>query len=159
MPGFSYVEDPRFPRHKEVAFAVRDYIADAINGEPDVKAMNERIYARRRRYGAFDPEVYKENLYRGVMIPAALRGMRKNPSARSFMACYPEITVFSASTEAPDETASGDWLKLVCTAGLAFDLAHLRFLYDSRYQVKRSERELKDCISLSVRRERPVLPP
>ena len=159
MPGFSYIEDPRFPRHKEVAFAIRDYIADAINSEPDVKAMNERMYARRRRYGSFDPEVYKENLYRGVMMPAALRGTRKNPAGRGFMTRYPEITVFEGSTEAPDETASGPWMELVCKAGLAFDLAHLRFLYDSKYEVKRSERELKDCIALSVRRERPVLPP
>ncbi|MFB0543462.1 MAG: M14 family metallopeptidase, partial [Candidatus Bathyarchaeia archaeon] len=159
MPGFSYVEDPRFPRHKEVAFAIRDYIVEGINGAPGVKAMNERMYARRRRYGAFDPEVYKENLYRGVMIPAALRGMRKNPAARSFMARYPEITVFSGSTEAPDETASGDWLELVCTAGLAFDLAHLRFLYDSQYEVKRYEGEWRDCVSFSVERKRPVLPP
>ena len=157
MPGFSYLEDPRFPRHKEVAFAIRDYIANAINGEPEVKAMNERMYARRRRYGVFDPEVYKENLYRGVMIPAALRGTKKNPAGRGFMTRYPEITVFEGSTEAPDETASGDWLKLVCTAGLAFDLAHLRFLYDSKYEVKRSERELKDGVALAVRRERPVL--
>jgi hypothetical protein len=158
MPGFSYIEDPRFPRHKEVAFAIRDYIADAINGEPEVKAMNERMYARRRRWGAFDPEAFKENLYRGVMIPAALRGTKKNPAGRGFMTRYPEITVFEGSTEAPDETASGDWMELVCKAGLAFDLAHLRFLYDSKYEVKRTEGEMKNGVALAMKRERPALP-
>ncbi|MCD6263905.1 hypothetical protein J7L60_05820, partial [Candidatus Bathyarchaeota archaeon] len=158
MPRLSYVEDPRFPRHKEVALAIRDYIVEAINSDPRVRAMNERMYARYRKYGSFDPEVYKENLYRGVLIYTALKGTRKNPASRGFMARHPEITVFEAGTEAPDETASGPWLELVCTAGLAFGLAHLRFLHDAQYELKRSEREVKGCVALSVRRPRPVLP-
>ena len=158
IPGFNYVEDLRFPKHRDVAFAVRDYIVDGINSSPQVRAMNERMYARRRRYGRFDPEVYKEGLYRGVMVNTALRGVRKNPASTGFMTRYPEITVLEGSTEAPDETASGDWLELVCSAGLAYDLAHLRFLYNSKYEVKRYCREWKNCIVLSLARPRPVLP-
>jgi hypothetical protein len=26
MPGFDYVDDPRYPRHKEAAFRIREYI-------------------------------------------------------------------------------------------------------------------------------------
>ncbi len=34
MPGFGYTDDPRFPRHKDAAFEIRDYITEAINASP-----------------------------------------------------------------------------------------------------------------------------
>ena len=57
IPGFSYTDDARFPRHKEAAFEIRDYITKAINAAEDVYAMNQRNYDRYRRYGAdFDDQ-------------------------------------------------------------------------------------------------------
>ncbi len=56
MPNFKYVEDPKYPHHKEVAYALRDYIAKGINSLPEVQALNKRAYSRYDRYGGrFDP--------------------------------------------------------------------------------------------------------
>jgi hypothetical protein len=40
----------------------------------------------------------------------------------------PDITWDSGYTEAPDETAHGDYMKLMASAGLAFDRVHLNYL-------------------------------
>ena len=42
MPGFSYIDDPSFPRHKAAAFKIRDYITAGINSNRDVFEMNQR---------------------------------------------------------------------------------------------------------------------
>ena len=49
MPGFGYLDDPRYPRHKDAAFAIRDLITEHINAVPEVRALNRRAYARYRR--------------------------------------------------------------------------------------------------------------
>ena len=60
MPGFSFIDNPNFPRHKEAAFQIRDYITSGINSNQDVFEMNQRNYARYRRYGAnFDPRDFQ----------------------------------------------------------------------------------------------------
>jgi hypothetical protein len=38
---------------------------------------------------------------------------------------------------APDETARGDWMKLVATAGLQWDKASLDYLVRGRHEVER----------------------
>ncbi len=160
IPGFSYVQDPRYPKHKEVAFALRDRIAEAINSDARLRELNQRMYARYRKYGVqWDPKTFKEDLHKGVRIYTAIKGVRPSPNAPSFMGRYPGVTVFESGTEAPDETARGEWLELVATAGLLFDLAHVRFLYESQYEVKRSEEETANGVRLAVSRKRPVLPP
>jgi hypothetical protein len=160
IPGFSYIQDPRYPKHKDVAFAIRDYIVDGITSDARVRALNERMYARYQKYGVdWDPKTFKEDIYRGVKIYSAIKGARQSGTSASFMARFPGVTVMDGTTEAPDETARGAWLDMVATAGLSFDLAHLKFLYESQYEVKRSEEESVNSIRLSVSRRRPVLPP
>jgi hypothetical protein len=75
MPGFDYVDDPRHPRHKEAAFAIRDYITKAISSDPEIHAMNQRNYDRYYRYGGeFDPEDFKLPMVDGVLIHTAIKG-------------------------------------------------------------------------------------
>ncbi len=75
IPRFSYTDDARFPRHKDAAFQIRDYIVEAINEAEDVYAMNQRNYGRYRRYGeAFDDEeVFKVPMVDDVMIHTAIK--------------------------------------------------------------------------------------
>ncbi|MGH9334143.1 MAG: M14 family metallopeptidase, partial [Vicinamibacteria bacterium] len=128
MPGFEYIDDPRFPRHKEAAFRIRDYITRAINSNPDVYAMNQRNYDRYDRYGGrFDEEVFKLPMVDEVLIYTALKGERA-PEPGSDRGFNPKVTIWSGVTEAPDETAEGDWLKLVASAGLSWDRAILQYL-------------------------------
>ena len=48
MPGFGYVDNPSFPRHRDAAFEIRDYITRGINSNRDVHDLNQRSYARYR---------------------------------------------------------------------------------------------------------------
>jgi len=68
----------------------------------------------------------------------------------------PNITLFEGVTEAPDETAHGDWMKLVCQAGLTWDEANLDYLVQTEYKVDRQGSEFwGGGVSLSENRPRP----
>ena len=63
------------------------------------------------------------DLSNGVLIYMAIKGARADVGGRGgrgggdYMTRQPNITIFFGSTEAPDETAHGDWMTLVATMG------------------------------------------
>jgi len=155
MPGFDYLDDPRHPRHKEAAFAIRDYITEAISSDPEIHAMNERNYDRYDRYGGqFGEEDFKLPMVGGVLIHTALKGSRA-PAPGSSRDFNPKVTIWSGTTEAPDETAEGDWLKLVARAGLKWDQAILQYLLDGKHTVERKGASFFGGVSLGLDRPRP----
>jgi hypothetical protein len=156
IPGFSYLDDPRYPRHKEAAFAIRDLITEHINAAPDVRALNERAYARYARYGFdHDNENFKLDFSDDVLIYTAIKGSRASAGSRSFMARNPRVTIWSGSTEAPDEPAHGAWMELVATAGLQWDKAILQYLVDGNHEVERDGSEFFEGVRLTMHRPRP----
>ena len=155
MPGFGYLDDPAFPRHKEAAFKIRDYITAGINSNRDVFEMNQRTYDRYRRYGAdFDTEVFRLPMTDSVMIHMPLKGSRGFGGGGSFS---PRITIWSGITEAPDETAYGPWMELVAKAGLSWDQAILDYLYDGDHKVERSGSAFLGGATLRMSRTRPPI--
>ena len=75
------------------------------------------------------------------------------------MASWPQVTFVSGGTEAPDETAQGQWLDLVTKPGFSYLMAHLRYLRDGRYTVELVEEEgQRDSTSRTLLRVRPVKP-
>ena len=151
MPGFGYIDDPAYPRHKDAAFKIRDYITAGINSNRDVFDMNQRNYDRYRRYGAaFDPEVFRLPLTDSVLIEMPLKGSRGGGGGYN-----PRITIWSGTTEAPDETAHGPWMDLVAKAGLSWDQAILDYLYDGNHKVERSGSGFRGGVTLRMGRERP----
>src|SRR5262249_8249905 len=81
------------------------------------------------------------------------------PLARATMNQWPQVTFFSGGTEAPDETAQGEWLNLVAKAGFSYLMANVKYLRDGRYTVQRIEEDAaRDAVSLTTVRIRPVLP-
>ena len=155
MPGFGYIDDPSFPRHKEAAFKIRDYITAGINSNRDVFEMNQRNYDRYRRYGAdFDSEVFRLPLTDSVLIEMPLKGSRGGDGGGSFS---PRITIWSGTTEAPDETAYGPWMELVAKAGLSWDQAILDYLYDGDHKVERSGSAFLGGVTLRMSRTRPPI--
>jgi hypothetical protein len=164
-----WVGGSKYPHHKEVALALRDYVIDAVRNVPGLLETNGRMDSRFDRYGRFNPEEYKSEYYRGIRISQELRSYDPDspfvsPLAdlnqpQDFAEKYPNVTVrFGHRTESPDETARGDWMKLFAAAGLQYDLASLRYLYDSRYEVKHTQEREGNSIRLATIRPRPPLP-
>jgi hypothetical protein len=115
--------------------------------------------ARYERFGQrWDPDYMLQPIVGGVRIYMALKGTEPSPTAQSFMGRYPAVTYDDAYTEAPDETAYGDYLKLVASAGLAFDKVHLNYLAQGELRIKRTEKVYADGVQWKVERERPILP-
>ena len=151
IPSFGYLDSPDHPRHKDAAFKIRDYITEAINSNPDVFELNQRTYDRYRRYGAeFDPEVFRLPMTDSVLIHMPLKGSTGGGGGFD-----PAITIWSGITEAPDETAYGDWMELVAKAGLSWDQAILDYLHDGNHEVKRSGSSFFGGVSLRLNRPRP----
>ena len=135
VPGFNFVDDKRNPEFEKAQFAILDSVAAAITGTPAVNAMNRRLYARYQKYGKQDEENFREYFRNGILVYQSLRGRELGagggrggagapaaapaPPADAGLLNSPRVTYFSVTTEAPDETARGDWLQLVASAGLA----------------------------------------
>lgn len=158
-PGFGFVDDPKFPRHKDAAFKIRDMFSRNVNAAPDVRALNERAYARYTRYGhAFDSTNFKLDFTNDVLIYSAIKGSKASPTSQDFMARNPNVTIWAGGTEAPDETAHGAWMQLVATAGLQWDKAILEYLVQGDHQIERKEDVFHGGVSLSMTRPRPPKP-
>jgi hypothetical protein len=176
------LRDPRYPNHAEATQALRDAIVREINANPDVRAMDLRHQARYRKWAyGFGPYVFNQEIYKDTAIyysdpetgePSGSRrfgaGRGGNPAGefagaggggRFSMSAWPQVTFFSGGTEAPDETAQGEWLNLVAKAGFSYLMANVKYLRDGQYAVQRIEEDAaRDAVSLTTVRIRPVLP-
>jgi hypothetical protein len=151
MPGFGYVDSPEFPRHKDAAFQIRDYITRGINSNRDVFEFNQRMYGRYERYGArFDEDVFNLPMTDSVLIEMPLKGSTGQGGGYN-----PRVTIWSGTTEAPDETAYGPYMELMGKAGLSWDQAITDYLYEGEHEVKRSGSRFFGGVSIQMNRPRP----
>ena len=155
IPGFTPVDDPDHPEIGRAQMAILDTMAAAVTRIPEVAAMSERQYARYARYGRQQVDGFREHFHEGMLIYTALRGRRATGSGPT----DPRIMTFSATTEAPDETARGAWLDLMAQVGLEHNLAMARYLAGGEHRVRREAEAAGDGAVRRVFRERPVLPP
>src|SRR4051812_4211901 len=178
------LRDPRYPNHADATEALREAIVREINANPDVRAMDLRHQARYRKWAyGFGPYVFNQEVYKDTAIyysdpetgePSGSRrfgaGRGGNPAGeggggpaggtgRFSMNAWPQVTFFSGGTEAPDETAQGEWLTLVSKAGFSYLMASLKYLKDGQYTIHRIEEDApRDGASLTTVRIRPVMP-
>jgi hypothetical protein len=173
--NLSGVRDPREPDLIQATEALREDIVRGINANADVRAMNLRSQARYRKWAyGFSPSVYGQEIYKDTAIyytdpeTGEARGSRRIPApgqaggrggGRGQMGQYPQVTFDVGMTEAPDETAQGEWLNLVSKAGFSFLMAHVNYLRDGQYTIDRIEEAgLRDAVSITNLRVRPVKP-
>lgn len=166
--SIGYLGDDEHPKSRTVAYALRDKIVDEMAKTPGVLEMNARENDRYERYQHWDEESYQQPIYKGVRINMALKGMDNGMTGGragagavgigGLMVRYPEITYDDGYTEVPDETAYGDFLHLVASAGLAFDHAHLDYINEGKLDIKRTQRDAGEGVTWRVERKRPILP-
>ena len=164
--SLGYLGDDEHPDSRTVTYAIREKIVGEMAKTPGVLELNAHENDRYERYQHWDAESYQQPIYKGVRINMALKGQdtgaRGNTGANvgigGLMVRYPEITYDDGYTEAPDETAYGDFLHLVASAGLAYDHAHLDYLTEGKLNVKRTQRDATDGVTWQVERKRPIMP-
>ncbi|MFC1530592.1 M14 family metallopeptidase, partial [Gemmatimonadota bacterium] len=154
IPGFSWIDDERYPEIETAHRAITDSLLTAVTSVTDVDAANRRIYDRYLKYSRQDEETHREYFYRGIQLEAGLRGRRISGSGVT----GPKVTYFTLTTEAADETAYGDWLDLMARAGLSSSQALLNYLYHGVNEVERENRVNGGYVTRSVRRVKPVAP-
>ena len=157
MPGFAWLDDARYPRHKDEQMKLLAMITEYAKQVPETVALNARVaYDRYKRYSFdFDQKNFKLDFTNGVLVYKSIKGARANPTSPDFMTRNPNVTIWDGVTEAPDETARGDWMKLVANAGLQWDKAILDYLVQGRHEVERKLDPFWNGVTLSMNRPRP----
>jgi Zinc carboxypeptidase len=164
--SLGYLGDDEHPESRTVTYALREKIVAEMAKTPGVLEMNAHENDRYERFQHWEEESYQQPIYKGVRINMALKGQdsgaRGNTGASvgigGLMVRYPEITYDDGYTEAPDETAYGDFLHLVASAGLAYDHAHLDYLTEGKLNIKRTQKDAAEGVTWQVERKRPILP-
>jgi hypothetical protein len=165
--SLGYLGDDDHPESRIFTYALREKIVAEMAKAPGVLEMNAHENDRYARYQLFDEESYQQPIYKGVRINMALKGQGAARAGAGgagavgiggLMVRYPDITYDDGYTEAPDETAYGDFLKLVAGAGLAYDHAHLDYMTEGKLDVKRTQRDTSDGVAWKIERKRPIMP-
>lgn len=176
--SMGYLRDEQHPYSKVVAFAIRDRIVEAERGVPSLLPLEDRMNSRYQRFGQrWQPRDMFQPIVNGIRIYMALKGSAgagrggaggdapaggaggaATPGSGGVSGLSPDITWDAAYTEAPDETAHGDYMRLMASAGLAFDYVHLRYLADGDLRVTRTERDAAGGVQFRIDRPRPILP-
>ena len=163
----------RYPELSAATEALRESIVREMNSNVNVHNMNVSHQTRYRRWGyGFGPFTYGQEIYKDTAIyysdleTGEPRGNRRlntprlQPGVRPAMGGWPQVTFFSGGTEAPDETAQGEWLNLVAKAGFSYLMASVKYLQNGEYDLERIEEAAgqQDAVSLTMLRVRPVRP-
>ena len=176
--SLGYLRDDTHPHSKQIAFAIQERIVEAERAVPGLLALEQRMNSRYERFGQrWQPKNMFQPLVNDIRIYMALKGTAGRggasagegatgaanpapaPGSGGVTGLSPDITWDAGYTEAPDETAHGEYLKLMAAAGLAFDYVHLNYLAGGDLRVTHTEREASGGVLWRVERARPILPP
>ena len=162
--SLGYERDDTHPYSEKIAYEIRDRIVEAERGVPGLLDLETRMNSRYQRFGQrWQPENMQQPIVNGIRIYMALKGSGGGrggtaPGSGGVGNISPDVTWDSGYTEAPDETAHGDYMKLMASAGLAFDRVHLQYLANSKLRIRRTEREQAGRVTWRIERQRPNLP-
>lgn len=157
--SLGYLDGPNYPNNKDIAYELRERIADNFATVPTAMTLEDRLNGRYDRYGVpWEPRSFQQQIYKGVRIYMSLKGVNAAPGGEGFMSRFPKVTWDEGYTEAPDETAHGDYLQLLAAMGLAYDHAHLTYLDEGEFKITHMEKDYSNSVTWKVERERPILP-
>ena len=169
--SLTYLRDDTHVYSEKIAYELQDRIVEAERGVPGLLDLENRMNARYERYGQrWQPENMQQPVVDGIRIYMSLKGSagrggagagaggQAAPGSGGVGGISPDVTWDSGYTEAPDETAHGDYMKLMASAGLAFDRVHLQYLAHGKLRINRTEREQAGKVTWRIERLRPNLP-
>ena len=168
--SLGFLRGDNYPYSQKIAYEIQDRIAAAQRNVPGLLDLETRMNARYQRFGQkWQPENMQQPLVNDIRIYMALKGQDANggggrgggnvaPGSGGVGGVSPDVTWDTGYTEAPDETAHGEYMKLMASAGLAFDRVHLEYLAKARLRINRTEREQAGRVTWRVERLRPNLP-
>lgn len=142
---------PLYPDHREAGRVLRRLIAAELNADPASVASNRKFYERYERWAArWAPHMNALEVEDGVNIFAKRRGPTESRMTPRAQATFNEQT-----PELMDETATGDWLEFLCSQGLAYLRAHVKYLERAEFPFVRLEEEVRQRVRLTLVRGRP----
>jgi len=156
IPGFNWIEDDKYPELMQAQKALTDAVVTAVTSQKEVDAANKRVYKRYIKYGRQDLKTYREYFYKGIQFEARMKARKIKKTDTGITG--PHVTYFSIVTEAADETARKDWLKLMCRAGLAHSTALLKYLSEGENRITKEVKDYNDFVIRRIFRKKPVLP-
>lgn len=162
--SLGYLRDDTHPYSEKIAYEIRDRIVEAERKVPGLLDLETRMNSRYQRFGQrWQPENMQQPVVGGIRIYMALKGSGGGrggaaPGSGGVGNISPDVTWDSGYTEAPDETAHGDYMKLMASAGLAFDRVHLEYLAKGKLRINHTQREQGGKVTWRVERLRPNLP-
>jgi hypothetical protein len=172
--SLGYLRDADHPYSMKISYALRDQIVEAERNVPGLLPLETRMNDRYERFGQrWQPRDMFQPIVNGIRIYMSLKGTAGRggaaaggagaagaaaPGSGGVGGLSPDITWDAGYTEAPDETAHGDYMKLLASAGLAFDYVHLKYLAEGKLRITRTQREVPGGVQWRVERARPILP-
>lgn len=150
-----YVDDDRYPEHKQAAIALRDAVSAAMH-DTDIGQLNEVIGASYRFWGRErDPGRFPGEFHNGMLWH--ITGSPANPEGRGFASRFPSTTVLSWVTEVNDETADGAHLERTARAHLLANAAMLDLMAGTAVLPRLQRLENNDgTVTYQVTRKRPL---
>lgn len=153
MPGYGWLDDLEHPEYKTASLGVLDVVTKAIRGSEEMQRANERAYRTYTKYRSHDKD-FVENYENDVLVYKSIKGSELDENSIT----GPKITYVRHTTESPDETAYGDWLKMITKAGIAHTEAALRYLYEGQNRIEEIHSEDGGYLLQKKYRIKPVVP-
>ncbi len=151
---FKALSLPIYEDDKDAGTALIKLIAAELAADPAIAASNRTFYDRYDRWAArWAPHMDPLEITDGLAIFAKRRGPTENR-----MTPRTRTTFADETPELMDETATGDWLEFLCTQGLAYLRAHVKYLMGAEFPVVRIEEEVRGRARLTLVRGRPGKP-
>ncbi|MGD2246054.1 MAG: M14 family metallopeptidase [Candidatus Aminicenantes bacterium] len=152
--GFVYYRSlslPIYEKWKRAGTELKETLIEAMTADHEIKESNKKFYDRYFRWAArWQPHMNYLEIDNGLNLYAKRRSSRA-----SRLSSRRQLTFVEETPELMDETAHGSWLEFLVRQGLAYLMAHVKYLSQTEFEIVRIEEESRERISIQFVRSRP----
>lgn len=148
---FRALSIPLYKKWMEAGGKLKEFIIEELNANKRISESNKKFYDRYFRWAArWQPHMNYLEIYDGINLYA-----KRRSSQESKLSPRRQITFAEEIPELMDETAHDDWFDFLCTQGLTYLRAHVKYLDQAEYEIARIEEESQERIHIQFIRSRP----